>query len=142
MKRQLNIVLDMPEAHCGLVRDGQLIVCKFYDPSRLCGLFGGILDEKVAGGTPYPRRSVKCHEAEYRVLTALEKGEERGEEKMQRELAAALSAIDAMKQERDEARKALTDWQDRYKELARERETASLRLRDLENELRERGIDW
>lgn len=140
MKRQLVIVLDAPVAHCG----SQGTACKFYNaaPERSCGLFGGLLDPKVEGGTPYPRRSAKCHDAEYRLHHERELAEQKGEERMRAEFAAAISALEAMKVERDRARKELADERDHRLELAQEHSRVSLRLRDLENELRERGVDW
>jgi hypothetical protein len=140
MKRQLVIVLEAPVAHCG----SKWAACKHYNegPGRSCGLFGGLLDPKVEGGSPYPRRSAKCHDAEYRLRHERELAEQMGEERMRAELAAAISALEAMKSERDQARKELADERDQRGELAQDYRRASLRLRDLENELRERGVDW
>lgn len=140
MKRQLVIVLDAPVAHCG----SQGTACKFYNaaPERSCRLFGGLLDPKVEGGTPYPRRSAKCHDAEYRLHHERELAEQKGEERMRAELAAAISALEAMKSERDQAREQLSQVKDKHTTLAQEYTRAGLRLRDLESELRERGIDW
>jgi hypothetical protein len=140
MKRQLVIVLDAPVAHCG----SQGTACKHYNagPGRSCGLFGGLLDPKVEGGTPYPRRSAKCHDAEYRLHNERELAEQKGEERMRAELAAAISALEAMKSERDQAREQLSQVKDKHTTLAQEYTRAGLRLRDLESELRERGVDW
>jgi hypothetical protein len=140
MKRQLVIVLDAPVAHCG----SQGAACKHYNagPGRSCGLFGGLLDPKVEGGSPYPRRLAECHDAEYRLRHERELAEQKGEERMRAEFAAAISSLEAMKSERDQARKELADERDRRGELAQGYRRVSLRLRDLENELRERGVDW
>ena len=140
MKRQLVIVLDAPVAHCG----SQGTACKFYNaaPERSCGLFGGLLDPKVEGGTPYPRRSAKCHDAEYRLHHERELAEQKGEERVRAEFAAAISALEAMRIERDQARKELFDEKAQRNVLAEEYSRVRLRLRDLEADLRDRGIDW
>lgn len=140
MKRQLLIVLDAPVAHCG----SQGVACKHYNaaPERSCGLFGGLLDPKVEGGSPYPRRSVECHDAEYRLHHERELAEQKGEGRVRTEFAAAITALEAMRAERDQVREQLTLVKEKHLALAQEYTRASLRLHDLESELREQGVDW
>lgn len=118
MKRLMVITLDAPATHCG--SEGS--TCKHYigGPGRSCGLFGGLLDARVEGGNPYPRRSAQCHDAEYRLNYEIARARAQSEEEERQELAAAISHAEALKRERDSALLALAEERDERRQLERE----------------------
>ncbi len=140
MKRLMVITLDAPATHCG--SEGS--TCKHYigGPGRSCGLFGGLLDQRVEGGNPYPRRSTQCHDAEYRLNYEIARARAQSEEEERQELAAAISHAEALKRERDDARKALGEEQAEREAFNRENLRLGVRVRELETELQERGAGY
>lgn len=119
MKRLMVITLDAPATHCG--SEGS--TCKHYigGPGRSCGLFGGLLDPRVEGGNPYPRRSAQCHDAEYRLNYEIARARAQSEESEREEFAAAIARCEALKRERDSALLALAEERDERRRLEREK---------------------
>jgi chromosome segregation ATPase len=83
---------------------------------------------------------------EYRALylaavQALE-SKERSGGSLHSEFAAAVAALDGMKRERDEARKALGEEQAEREAFNRENVSLRFRVRELETELQERGAGY
>jgi predicted nucleic acid-binding Zn-ribbon protein len=61
---------------------------------------------------------------------------------MQSEFAAAIGALEEMKRERDEARKALDEEKGEKEAFNRENVSLRLRVRELETELQEREAGY
>lgn len=86
----------------------------------------------------------ECHRATFdeinmRAHAVIQKAEEeRSGGSMRSEFAAAIAALDGMKRERDEARKALGQEKAEMEAFNRENVSLRLRVRELETELQER----